>query len=145
MQLQKLVYIAHGWNLAVNGEALTIDGPQAWEYGPVYRDLYRALSSYGRSPVSREIANGETMLGVFDTGPEAEAPAIAQFSSDEQAVIERVYRDYSKFHAYQLSALTHREGTPWTKVYDGGNGKFGEIPNDLIREHFVGLAHNAAA
>ena len=55
MQLQKLVYIAHGWNLAINGDKLTSDDPQAWDYGPVYRDLWNALRSYGRAPVTREI------------------------------------------------------------------------------------------
>ena len=45
MQLQKLVYIAHGWNLAINGEKLTHDDPQAWDYGPVYRDLWEALDA----------------------------------------------------------------------------------------------------
>ncbi len=145
MQLQKLVYIAHGWNLAINGMPLTIDRPQAWEYGPVYRDLYRSLSRYGRNPVSQEIANGDTTLGAYDVGPEADAPALATFSDEEQAVIDRVYSSYSKYHAYQLSALTHREGTPWTQIYSDGNGKFSEIPNEMIREHFVALAQNTAA
>ena len=145
MQLQKLVYIAHGWNLAINGAPLTIDSPQAWEYGPVYRELYSALSRYGRGPVVREVVNSETMLGAFDVGPEADKVAVADLTEAELAVITRVYRDYSKFHAYQLSALTHRENTPWTQVYDRGNGKFEDIPDGLIKEHFVALAHNAAA
>ena len=47
MQLQKLVYIAHGWCLAFSGEPLTGDRPEAWDFGPVYRRLANALQSQG--------------------------------------------------------------------------------------------------
>lgn len=138
MQLQKLVYIANGWNFAINGAPLTVDDPQAWEYGPVYPELRRALRSYGGSPVTRPIKNAEYIPGAFDDDPETEARA--NLSEDERAVIDRVFRDYGKFHAFQLSALTHRDGTPWTEIYKQGKGKFDEIPAELIRDHFVELA-----
>jgi uncharacterized phage-associated protein len=138
MQLQKLVYIANGWNLAINGTALTHDNPEAWEYGPVYKELRRALRSYGRATVSRPILNCEYIPGSFDDDPDAEATA--NLSPEEKAVVDRVYRDYGKFHAFQLSALTHEAGTPWTRVYANGLGKFDEIPAEMIREHFVELA-----
>jgi len=145
MQLQKLVYIAHGWNLAINGEPLTVDSPQAWEYGPVYRDLYRSLSRYGRGAVTKEITVGEIPFGDFEGDAALEQPARADLTPEECAIVDRVYRDYSKYHAYQLSALTHRDGTPWTHIYDGGNGKFSEIPNRMIQDHFIALARNNAA
>ena len=146
MQLQKLVYIAHGWTLAITGNPLTYDEPEAWEYGPVYKELRRALRSYGRDGVGREIRNGEYSPGVF-IGDD-DATAVANLDSEEVKIVDRVYRDYGGFHAFQLSALTHKDGTPWTHIYNGGNGKFDEIPAALIREHFVELAqanrpHNA--
>jgi uncharacterized phage-associated protein len=64
MQLQKLVYIAHGWNLAINGTPLTSDIPAAWDYGPVYRDLFEALRAYGSNPVTQEIRAGDFGPGV---------------------------------------------------------------------------------
>jgi uncharacterized phage-associated protein len=143
MQLQKLVYIANGWNLAINGEALTYDEPKAWDFGPVYSELWNALRQYGRSPVARLIRNREYIPGAFDDEPDADATR--ELSDAERAVIKRVYRDYGKFPAFQLSALTHREGTPWTQIYKNGEGKFDEIPNGLIREHFVELAAKPAA
>ena len=143
MQLQKLVYIAHGWNLAINGEPLTVDEPEAWEYGPVYKELRRSLRSYGRDQVTREINNCEYVPGAFEDEPDR--AALAALSDAERAVIARVYRDYGKFHAFQLSALTHRAGTPWTKVYAGGSGKFDGIPAHMIREHFVELARTNRA
>lgn len=143
MQLQKLVYIAHGWSLAINGIPLTHDAPEAWEYGPVYKELRKALRHYGRAGVEREIRNDEYDIGTFADDPEA--AACATLTADETAVIDRVYRDYGKFHAFQLSALTHRDGTPWTAIYRDGAGRFDDIPDNMIREHFVGLATSKAA
>jgi uncharacterized phage-associated protein len=143
MQLQKLVYIAHGWNLAINGAPLTRDEPEAWDYGPVYKELRRALRPYGRDEVTREIRKSEYVPGTFDDNPDE--PAVAALTPEEQAVVDRVYRDYGKFHAFQLSALTHRAGTPWTEVYANGAGKFDEIPPQMIRDHFVELARTRRA
>lgn len=138
MQLQKLVYIAHGWNLAINGDRLTYDDPQAWDYGPVYRDLRGALKQYGSLPVTREILNCESDIGIFDDNPKE--PFRAVLSDAEIQVIRRVAKDYGHFHAFKLSALTHEPNTPWSKVYRGGTGRYEEIPPELIREHFVELA-----
>ncbi len=138
MQLQKLVYIAHGWNLAVNGASLTKDAPQAWEFGPVYREIWEALRGCGQTPVTRLIANGDFALGSF--AERVDDPAKASLSKVESDVVKKVYEDYRHFHAYQLSALTHAEGTPWTVVYDNGNGKSAQISSDLIEKYFVNLA-----
>ena len=143
MQIQKLVYIANGWNLAIHGRPLTADEPQAWAYGPVYSELHRALRAFGRNEVSREIRNEDFIPGVFEDDP-ADV-AIANLTDDERAVVQRVYADYGRFHAFQLSALTHREGTPWTQVYKDGSGKFDEIPSEMIRDHFVELARTRRA
>lgn len=135
MQLQKLVYIAHGWNLAISGAPLTVDQPQAWDYGPVYPDLWRALRAHGRQAVQQ-------LIKVRDFIPFAdpESVATAALTDAERELVARVHSDYSKFPAFQLSALTHQDGTPWTKVYAGGAGKGGEISPELIRDHFVHLA-----
>lgn len=144
MQLQKLVYIAHGWNLAINGEKLTHDDPQAWDYGPVYRDLWQALKAYGRRPVTREIRKGEYLPEMLDDQTAA-LPARAQLDPDERAIIDSVYRNYGSFHAFKLSALTHEPDTPWTHVYADGGGRFREIAPDQIRQYFLDLASRQAA
>ena len=138
MQLQKLVYIAHGWSLALTGQPLTTDHPEAWDYGPVYKSLREAVRHYGSRPVDREIRNGDFLPAAFGDNPQGNASA--PLTGDESAIIDRVYRDYGGYHAFQLSALTHREGTPWTTVYNGGQGRFDAISDEAIREHFVGLA-----
>jgi uncharacterized phage-associated protein len=142
MQLQKLVYIAHGWNLAINGTPLTLDTPSAWDYGPVYRDLFEALRGYGSNPVTREIRAGDFGGGVFLEGPDADKVAQAALGQGEKDVIDRVFRDYGQFHAYNLSALTHQPGTPWDQVYKQGVGKMQMIDNERVRRHFIELARS---
>ena len=143
MQLQKLVYIANGWNLAINDKPLTSDEPLAWDYGPVYRELSGALRRYGRESVTREIRNGEYMPGMFMDDPEA--TAVGNLTQDEKVLIGLVYKKYGKFHAYQLSALTHKGGTPWKLIYGEGEGRNQTIHSNLIRDHFVELATRRAA
>lgn len=138
MQLQKLVYIAHAWNLAINNAPLTMDNPLAWDYGPVYRDLWEALRSYGKDEVSRLILYRDYTHGLLAKDPSS--PAKARLSSREKEVIDRVFYDYGQFHAYQLSALTHVPGTPWARTYADGAGKNQQIMPDMIKDYFVELA-----
>lgn len=142
MQLQKLVYIANGWNLAINNAPLTTDIPSAWDYGPVYKDMFDALRRYGSNPVTQPIRAGDFGVGVFMQGPDAAGVVQAALSQREMDVIERVFNDYGQFHAYSLSALTHQAGTPWDQVYRGGAGKLLPIDNERVRNHFIDLARN---
>lgn len=140
MQLQKLVYISHGWNLAINGEALTHDNVQAWDYGPVYPDLWEALKGYGRSQITREIIASDYGIGLFFEDPNQVCNAT--LTPDEEQVINEIYDQYSGLHAFQLSALTHQEDTPWHTVFVRQNQRRGNINNESIQAHFLQLGNN---
>lgn len=143
MQLQKLVYIAHGWNLAINDRALTEDYPIAWDYGPVYGDLARALRRYGVSPVTEKIKIGDFDIGA--TGRLAKEISTGSFDEDEVAIIKKVFEVYGKYEAFKLSAITHAEGTPWDEVFIKNEGKKSIIPNKLIKDYFYELSGQQAA
>src|SRR5437762_397203 len=52
LQLQKLVYYAHGWNLGIRNAPL-IDAPiEAWRFGPVVQSLYHEFKEYGNNPIT---------------------------------------------------------------------------------------------
>src|SRR5699024_341384 len=68
MQLLKLVYIAHGWMLGLNGRPLIRDDVQAWQYGPVIPRLYNAVRSFRHHPVEGPIgAPNETLTAAEDS------------------------------------------------------------------------------
>jgi len=139
MQLQKLVYIANGWNLAVNETALVSEEPCAWDYGPVYPSLWEALRKYGRETVSDPIKIGDYGLGAFT--PNRNTVDRAELHSTEETLVAQVFELYGDFHAFQLSAMTHQDGTPWHQVYVQQGIKKAPIPTETIKSHFVELAN----
>jgi len=143
MQLQKLVYISHGWSLAILGKALTMDAPQAFDYGPVYTELWEALRRYGSGPVSSPIKVGDFGFGAFASN--ADEVSVGQFEGNAEELISSVFENYGHFHAFQLSAMTHEVGTPWHQVYVKEGRKRGQIQNDRIRDHFIEIAKERKA
>jgi uncharacterized phage-associated protein len=123
LQLMKLVYISHGWSLAVRGVDLFPDRIEAWKYGPVIPDLYQATKLFGRNQIP--------MSAIDDAKPHTVDGATLEFLKD-------VFSKYGGLSGIQLSNLTHKSGTPWSQVYD--NGVYGiEIPDEIIKSHYLSL------
>lgn len=127
MELLKLVYMAHGWQLGLTGRPLIKDTVEAWQYGPVIPKLYEYVRHYRGMPVDQTLPT-----------PIANDP----LSEDEDALLRDVYRRYGRRGGLVLSQLTHAPGTPWSQVYE--DGEFGRaIPNDMIRDYYETLAQAA--
>jgi len=125
LQLMKLVYIAHGWHLALFDSDLFSNKIEAWKYGPVIPDLYHATKSFGRSPIPLNIISDDP-AGVDDL---------------DRAFLDDVYEKYGHLTGIQLSSLTHQAGTPWDQVYeDGVRSK--EISDSLLNHHYKGLLND---
>ena len=58
MKLQKLLYYAQGFHLAVHGEPLFHDPIVAWSHGPVVPEVYHRFKHNGSSGISMEQAPG---------------------------------------------------------------------------------------
>lgn len=101
MQLQKLVFIAHGYHLAMTDLPLIDEEPRAWQYGPVFPSLYHNLRQYGSGLVEEEIS-------VEDSVPHG---------GDEYDIIKAVWSNYGQMSGAKLSAITHLAGSPWDQTY----------------------------
>lgn len=118
MQLLKLVYIAHGWTLGLTGHSLIDQRVEAWQYGPVIRELYNSTRQYGGGPITAPIF----------TFPGTLAPA-------QDDMVQQVYGLYGHLTGLALSNITHMSDTPWAKTYTPGS--FGDvIDNDVIADHY---------
>lgn len=118
MQLMKLVYIAYGWFLAMRGEKLFYDRIEAWKYGPVIPELYRATKHFGRAEIPFYLISN--------------APVSDKLN---ESFLESVVENYGNYSGIALSNLTHMAGTPWQQVYKP-NVLHIEIPDTLIRDHY---------
>jgi len=134
MHILKLVYIAHGWSLAIGDHPLIRNEIEAWEYGPVIRSLYDAVKHYGRDPISAPL---KVVCVDPATNEAREEEPVEAFTDEEQTILDRVVEVYGPLRAYQLSALTHKDGTPWSKVYAE---RHSTISDSEIAEHFRQLA-----
>jgi uncharacterized phage-associated protein len=126
MKLQKLVYIANGWNLAINREPLTDARIEAWDNGPVFRSIWNHFRDFGYN-----------IKGAF-FGRDG-ARFNADLSDGEKSVIKHVWKRYGEYSGAHLSKITHQEGTPWSNAYFGV-GRNAPLDQDDIRQHFRELA-----
>lgn len=121
MKLQKLVYIAHGWSLALRSKPLVSGEFQAWKWGPVMPSLYKRFAMFGSGPIDVD----------------ALLPPKG-FDREESALLEKIWLVYRRYTASQLSDMTHRRDTPWSEAYNP-EVRGAVIRNDAIREHYSGL------
>lgn len=135
MQILKLVYIAHGWNLAINGRLLVEDPVEAWRYGPVIPDLYHGVKKFGRHHVIGPIGGGRRAT-------------VRNAHEEDIDLAETILAKYRDWEAFELSRMTHHKGTPWYIVWHEQGGKFKRnvvIPNELIQDHFIDLGNRILA
>lgn len=122
MQVQKLAYIAHGWQLGIAGRPLVNEPIEAWQYGPVIPSLYRRYKHYGSSPIDECPSERPTSL-----------------DEEEHDLIDQVWKGYGNRSGVSLSALTHEPGTPWyITIQQSGRGAV--ISNDLIEDYYRRLS-----
>ena len=128
MLVQKLAYIANGWNLAINGEPLIDEVPIAWDNGPVYKSIWDHIKEYGYGAPNCSLIS-----------PVTKKPVKEALSPSETDIVNHVWKKYGHMSASRLSAMTHEPETPWSKAYFG-RGRNSALDNDEIKDHYVALA-----
>lgn len=132
MTLLKVLYFAHGWYLARYGHPLVAQPFEAWKYGPVNRVLYDQFKGYGKKPIDKYSVSLDICKGEF-------APTTYHFPSDVESLLGSTFDYYTKFHAFELSELTHERNGPWDQIWSKAQDRAVPgmvIPNDLILEWF---------
>ena len=136
MKLQKLVYYAMGWFAGYTGKPLVDEAPEAWQYGPVFPNLYHEFKNFGSKPITRKAVE----LDCDFEDVEISTPE----GSDVRAFLDNIWNSYSKYTGIALSEMTHAIGTPWEITWREAQGVRNiSIPFELIKEHFEATAAKA--
>ncbi|MBB6003994.1 Panacea domain-containing protein [Arcicella rosea] len=104
MKLQKVLYIANGIHLAVKGEQLLKDVPEAWKYGPVFPSVYDRFKSWGNQPINRPQPSGNIVL-----------------ESGTQEILSIVWEITKELDGIKLANWTHKPESPWDVSIKKGN------------------------
>lgn len=119
IKLSKLIYIAHGYSLALGGGNLLDEDIEAQNFGPfmryIYNNYYPKLQRYTHSVQFNK-------KRYKCTAPDNIIP-----------LLDRVWDTHNKLTCTQLSYLSHKDGSPWHTAIKNGM-KF--IPNDIIKKYY---------
>jgi uncharacterized phage-associated protein len=117
LKLQKLLYYAQGFCLALHNQPLFDEPIFAWRHGPAIRRIYADYADYGSGPIP--IPSG------FD--PTKLDPEVSD-------LLDEVYTVYGQFSAWRLREMTHSE-PPWRDTWrDDGIER--QIPRSAMTAYF---------
>ena len=121
LRLQKLLYYAQGWSLAMRGQPLFKEPLLAGKHGPVERTVYQAFREHRLKPI-----------------PPSKAKGPIDLLDDEKRFIRYVWEFYKDFSPNTLREMTHRE-SPWISarmIPVPGSGRSGVIALKSLEEFF---------
>ena len=120
LKLQKLLYYAQGFHLAVMRRELFDSPIAAWKYGPVVESVYHDFKQYRAGAIPKPDG--------FD--PES-------IATDTREILDEVFEVYGQFSALRLMEMTHEE-PPWRDT-----PICAEITQGRMKDYFETLVRNA--
>jgi uncharacterized phage-associated protein len=132
LKLQKLLYFANGWHLALYREPLIREPIRAWNFGPVIPAVYHAFRSHGRHPISEPV--------------DPEEYEVPREDERTRALLDKVWKEYGHYAGVQLSTLSHDPDGPWFKQMHKSAGleTSPKLSDEEIRQYFLQLAEATA-
>ena len=117
LKLQKMMYYAQGYHLALFDEPLFKDDIEAWTHGPVVPELYHRYKCFGGNaiPIPRD----------FDV--EIIDPKTREY-------LDEIFNVFGQFSAWKLRNMTHGD-PPWKEKISCA----GVISHKAMREYFKTL------
>ena len=113
LKLQKLVYYAQGFHLAIYDTPLFPEPIEAWTHGPVVDGLYQEYKEYNSKPIPC---------------PEDIDPLI--YDSQTKDLLDDIYKVFGQYSGWKLREMTHRE-PPWKNTLPRGI-----ITHDALKSYF---------
>ncbi len=113
LRLQKLMYYAQGYFLALKDRPLIHEEFEAWEHGPVIPGLYNSFRQHGAEPLPLQSADTE------------------KFLPEEIEHLNDMWEMFGQFSATKLRNMSHQE-PPYTNT-----PKRSTISRDSMKRYFI--------
>lgn len=131
VHINKTLYFLHVWYLLRECAPLTGAKIEAWDYGPVFREVYQQFKGFGKNPIKARALCIDFSSGERKT-------CTADFSPRDIDFLLPLIDHYLDQKPFDLVELTHKKGTPWDLVYNhGGRSNPGmRISDDMIVDYY---------
>jgi uncharacterized phage-associated protein len=129
LSLNKIVYFLHAAFLHQFQKPLVTAKIEAWDHGPVFREIYHQFKRFGRGNITEFARRLNPMSGQYEK-------ADGTFSIEEQKFLATQCTELLKVSAGRLVDMSHVPDGPWHQARFG-NGTVNpgvEITNELIAE-----------
>ncbi len=113
LKLQKLLYYAQGFHLAIHDTPLFDEPIKAWFHGPVVESLYHEYKQYGTGCI-----------------PAPDGFDFTIFTDEQKELLDEISNVYGQFSAWKLRNMTHDE-PPWKNTPQSE-----EISHESMKEFF---------
>lgn len=137
LSLNKIIYFLHVAYLHETHKPLTTAKIEAWDHGPVFREIYHQFKSFGRNPITSKAKRLDICSGVYVEVEERPS------GSDSTILIQHC-NSLLKMSAGKLVDMSHLEDGAWHKARFG-NGRVNpgvEITNELILQAGIGKSRH---
>jgi uncharacterized phage-associated protein len=121
LKLQKLLYYAQGYHLALFDKPLFPEAIVRWQHGPVVADVYHIFKEFGN--------------GALPCPHDFDADI---FDEATQDFLDEIYRVFGQYSAWKLSKMTHEEA-PWKEAQPAET-----ITHQALKEFFKTQLTDAA-
>ena len=107
--LNKIVSLIYQESLTSNLALLTPARMEAWDFGPVFREIYYSYP------------DGEYDLFYrFNVSRRCREVAMDPFASKDLDLFKKVWMKFGHLSGSRLTTITHAPDTPWSKVWSSG-------------------------
>ena len=127
LALNKIIYFLHAGYLLEHGEALVTAKIEAWDHGPVFREIYHQFKRFGREPIAGRATRLDPASGAFAAVPPTLDPS-------QLSYVQQHAPSLLKLSPGKLVDMSHVRDGPWYVARFGG-GRLNpgvEITNELI-------------
>ncbi|MCA6112758.1 Panacea domain-containing protein [Bradyrhizobium cenepequi] len=137
LSINKIVFFLHAYFLARFGKPLVSAKIEAWEYGPVFRELYREFKPFADRPIKARVYRINATTGERELCESA-------LPEHEREFLEELGRRFVSFSASSLVSMSHEPGAPWDQVWNHSSrvNASMHISDDLIMNWYARAARH---